>query len=257
MVEDVHCRCFALYGSEQQIEDPADQIESLVGLFLKCGLEPDLAGITYPRGPKAPFAYSKLKRHLSHASASSISNIDIYVSQPSYVQVSFGWNAYGLIEAQPMMLVCCLDSRHYDEGVATEIVKGLYELAQYTYGYTYNRNLFRGPSFYAAGAIAGKIDRDEEEELIQWSQFWYAKRFPPTVVRGLYDTNFLSPAHLELPVGGTTLGNWITTSQDRGALDALSPKLWRWKLSSLQVSVVESDPQFKELLVVARSVPGA
>jgi len=104
----------------------------------------------------------------------------------------------------------------------------------FVYGYQYVLPYSVGPGFYAHGTVYGGFaSRSHEEELrTRWSHVRLSPEKNPRDqrIRQVYALQFLSDAHLRLPVGAITLREWIEATPRRGWLRALLPGCWTWSV---------------------------
>jgi hypothetical protein len=83
--------------------------------------------------------------------------------------------------------------------------------------------------FFPSGYVAG-IAGEGPKELVREANWWrrFGRRQSERVIRNVYGLTLLGEQHLRIPVGQTTLGEWIAEAPERGSLVPLEGGLFRW-----------------------------
>ncbi len=104
-----------------------------------------------------------------------------------------------------------------------------------------------GNSSYAIGINEGSEDdefsgpRYEEKLTVsRWGDMGMIEEvYRQGIVRDIYPWNFLSSVHLERPVSGTTLGEWIREDRARGSLERIREGAWFWEVASENLAAIK------------------
>lgn len=136
----------------------------------------------------------------------------------------------------------------------------LHPLFPFVYGYVYTQDASRAPSSYALGInwIGPGLDRPtprEEEEIRRWAGVLYSSDLS-SVLRDLYEVNFLSKEHLQLRVGRSTLRGWIAADASRGRLTPVNENVHAWEVPAESQQTVRDQLTGSSLLVATRRCPG-
>ncbi len=62
------------------------------------------------------------------------------------------------------------------------------------------------------------------------SRFKGKERYKGIMLRMVYPVNIININHLGITIGGTTLKDWILSTEKHGTLKSLSNNLWLWKV---------------------------
>lgn len=135
---------------------------------------------------------------------------------------------------QGSTLVLCFDDDilKFSRESLEKLVKDISAYFRAKYGYAYQREFTKGPSFYPFGVIGGnaKLSDEEEDAITKWGIEYGGSKgsYHRGQLRDIYPMNLLSEAHLNHPILGTTLQKWIASSPDHGELKPLTDLLWEW-----------------------------
>lgn len=142
------------------------------------------------------------------------------------VQLNFGMRG--------STLVMCFDDNilKFSCEVFEKLTKDIDGFFKPKYGYAYQREFTKGPSFYPFGVIGGnaKLSTKEETTIAKWNHHYRYDHSPYKIgdLRDIYTMSLLSEAHLNQPVFDTILKAWIKSSSDHGELKPLTNTLWKW-----------------------------
>lgn len=142
----------------------------------------------------------------------------------------------------------------WQKDIFLKLVKDLSAFFEHSYGYVFQRSFKMGPIFYPFGVITGfsfKQKFPEEDQITAWSNIGTLKhsKYKPHFIRDVYRLNFLSPQHLDGPVAGGTLRDWIKASPERGTLEPVVGDLWCWEVEEENIPKVREDLKPHNILI--------
>jgi len=126
----------------------------------------------------------------------------------------------------------------WDEEIFLPLVSEICSLFEPKYGYVFQRKFSLGPAAYTAGVITGiHHPHPEIDEITAWGIIGRGNHslYKPHFIRDVYPLNFLSPQHLEGPVGGQSLRQWIESDPARGTLAPVVGNLTAWTVDPAHI----------------------
>ena len=121
----------------------------------------------------------------------------------------------------------------FSEPTIDKLVSDLSQFFKPKYGYAYQRDFKKGPTWYPFGVCVGldwDKDKEERSELTKWNDKYHMPegRYKTGDLRDIYPLNLLSAAHQEHIVDGKPFFEWITADPKRGTLTQINDSLWAW-----------------------------
>jgi hypothetical protein len=128
-------------------------------------------------------------------------------------------------------------------GSLRELCKAVAQFCEVRYGIVYEWQKACGPTYYGLGIVQSSqhchISPIEEEKI----GIWFRERIDSRdsaarnrhlsgKLRDVYPLNFLSDVHLNVPLRGMTMREWIESNAGRGSLEKLAGKSWSWTIPS-------------------------
>jgi len=255
------CNCVAIYDWKGEI-DPLQWYRTAVEYFQALGVEPDLGSFGRTAKKKRPIQFKSLNKKILSADSSNIESITLYLTIPDYVQLVFGWTVTAgfSIGGRTKTVFFCFDDtvRTFDHGFLLELIGELSESCEVTYGIAYQRPFELGPAAYALGAVVGLDYGDEDAHLIG---DWFRERMGRNrhvrgLLRDVYPLNFLSRPHLETPVDGQPLADWIEAAPGRGELAPFADGLWCWSIPQQSLEDLRAILRPRGLLIAGHPETG-
>jgi hypothetical protein len=111
------------------------------------------------------------------------------------------------------------------------------------YGYGYQREFKKGPTWYPFGVCVGldRVKDKEERSLItKWLDEYHMPEghYKTGDLRDIYPMNLLSEAHKNHVVDGKPFFEWICEDPQRGRLTLLTEDLWAWWIESDSIAMI-------------------
>ncbi len=134
------------------------------------------------------------------------------------------------------------------------LVEDLCQFLNPQYGYAFQREFKKGPSYYTGGTLMG-IDSfgQEAQQITNWGITGLADEddpdYQPHMIRDVYPLNFLSPQHLNAPIGSQTLQHWILADPSHGTLEELLPNFWSWAVDPHHIEDLKTALKPHNLLI--------
>ena len=145
--------------------------------------------------------------------------------------------------------------------VGAQILRAAAIRAGAGYGYYFVRDDAFFPQGYSAGLAGGSaalcVPAEEWRELNaigEWIKLARAGNHAPGgawLMRDLYEINLLSARHLEHPICGMNLRDWIEHRDDAGRLEGIDQDRCLWHIHSAQMGVIRAE-LIKAGVIVAR-----
>lgn len=151
---------------------------------------------------------------------------------------SFGSSDKGFLLSFDSMV--CGFSRELFEAVSRTI----WDVYPFDYGYALQLPRTMSAWAYGGGNIgdpqdyrSGNMARNR-----RWQKYYADRRRAGLSLgpafRDIYPMNFLNKQHLETPLHGSTVEEWIAADSDRGTLSKFNDKIWAWNISHGAVPVI-------------------
>lgn len=172
----------------------------------------------------------------------SIASINININKPNLLSVYFLNN---LLEMNKVEL--------------RKFILELIEKIPCAYAIILPKEQSKGPSLYAYGAVMG-VDYNDPNSKIYISKISNWRRAYQTnngtyktgMLRDIYPMNFISKIHLDQPVYGGSLQQWIESSSLHGELEKFNENLWLWTVPEDKTESIANDLKDTGLIVSLR-----
>lgn len=129
----------------------------------------------------------------------------------------------------------------FDTKEINQIAVELSRLVKAKYGYVYQRDFNKGPTWYPYGVISGLERGEPERKLITKWQDAYCMpdgEYKTGDLRDIYPINYLSRAHIDRMILGIRFADWIKSDINHGYLEQLDEDFWSWQVEFDQIDSV-------------------
>jgi hypothetical protein len=257
------CNCLVVYDWKGDL-DPKEWYRIAVEFFEALGVEPDTGSFGPVSPKKRPIQFKTLKKRIIKANSSSIGNIALHNTIPDYVQLIFGWTVTAqLIASDGKTTFFCFDDslRSFHPDFMKDIMSKISALCEVVYGVAYQRPFELGPDAYALGMGAGMGYSTEDMARSHRIGDWFRERMRRNrhvqgLLRDVYPLNFLSRPHLENPVDGQPLAEWIAAAAGRGELAPMADGVWCWSVPPESLEGVRAILRPRGLLIAGHPETG-
>ena len=95
------------------------------------------------------------------------------------------------------------------------------------------------------------MDDPEGDEIANWGIIGLDEdtRYKPYMIRDVYRLNFLSSEHLNAPVAGTTLQQWIKADSKHGTLENMTPDFYSWSVDEQHIGHIKEGLKPHNILI--------
>ncbi len=240
----------AFYGVDTSPRAKRAFFNSCMRWWKSCKLTPDKASLqgapfskrttTFRHAEKAisEFGFAQLQAMSLAVLADNGTDVVRHAVSSAELNTKGAWSSF-LVSAA----VANIDQPSF-LALATECVRVLHP----GYGIAYRMPLEKGPVFYAVGIIYGMTPADgddgdtdrEEEEIARWGTIGMRRAvWNQGLVRDVYPWNFLTERHLERPIDGQPLRDWISADNDRGTLrDVAEHRMELWAVADENIETI-------------------
>lgn len=184
-------------------------------------------------------------RKLKKLGFDGVAHVTLFSTFPGIQPQSSGYTVYSNVDTERAKVILAGTTSYLLlDGAMQARVEAIFDLCRARYGYGLTRETDRGGpiSFYARG-MATYLDKpsleEEEEQLTtQWWGFYVERQkvYENGELRDLYPWNYLNEKQLAMPIGGTTLRDWIRSDASRGLLEDRGSGLMLWSLTPVQIT---------------------
>ncbi|MCE9789978.1 hypothetical protein [Shewanella chilikensis] len=117
--------------------------------------------------------------------------------------------------------------------VVNEFIRVVSEEKSFSYGIKYFNDKVTQSFYYATGDNMVNVFCCENSSLFKrecHSRFKGKERYKGSMLRMVYPVNIININHLGITIGGTTLKEWILSTEKHGTLKSLSNNIWLWRV---------------------------
>ena len=226
-----------------------DLFEYSVRFFEEKGITPTKVGL----GGKSPAAKGKsnilfktAKRRLEETHYEGIDGLWIGAMPPIYSQevldALFCVDLDVRESKKNHTMVLCFDDQivSFQKDHLEQLCTDLASFLKPRYGYGYQREFKKGPTWYPFGVCVGLGWDDPEADLLtEWAKKYHTNnRYQTGDLRDIYPMNLLSEAHKNHVVDGKPFFEWICEDPQRGRLTSLTEDLWTWWIESDSIAMI-------------------
>lgn len=223
--------------------------------MLAIGYPPDLLSVHGPgfTGKPAPFEPTQAKLH--RRGFRGVSDITLFALSPGGEIPLGDCEAIASISIEDSFafLVARAAVMSLRDSPTLRLAGDLVSTLGPQYGIGYVRDHQLGPAMYAIGIAQGlgttDADDDEAIRVSSWSDAMEERVWRRGTLRDVYEWNFLNRAQLDMPIGRTSLEQWIVADSTRGTLERFTADLSLWRLAPERIDSVRSLLEESELLV--------
>lgn len=239
LAERRSCYTLCLYPTRSDLVDLKDILGRLLswtqarGIAAPTWMEIDAKGVS-GRNLRFDTAYKKI----SHLQGSHINELWLNCALPGVDDRFVGWSWAASLSRETGISIffdTTLDRLALGmmRDLATELIQG----TEIHYGFATTIPFYYGPYFWVSGMLLesqdGVLSEREGQRVSKWSHARIeAKKLGITLARDyfrdIYEINFVTSAHLRLPVESMTLAGWIETSSKYGQNSLLKEDLYCW-----------------------------
>lgn len=138
-------------------------------------------------------------------------------------------------------------------------VKNILNFLSARYGIVFRREINKGPDMYVMGIgvnLEDSIQKEkiESEKIGKWYRAYSFEdgTYKTGMLRDIYPMNFISKIHLDQPVYGGSLQQWIESSSLHGELEKFNESLWLWTVPENKTESIANDLKDTGLIVSLR-----
>jgi hypothetical protein len=235
----------ALHDFRNDKPDIKGWFEYIVEFFRKNGIAPTRISNPNPKAKKT-ITFNNGQKKLYECNFEEIDAIELSawdLNEDKIVFACFDLNLF----PKKNSLVLSFDDQLvlFDHKPMNRLVKDLAGFFGAKYGYCYQRNFSKGPSWYPFGTLQGidAFDDPEAKLITQWSNKYHMPDgdYKTGDLRDIYPMNVLCSIHLQRIVNGQSLKEWIEKDKNHGELEKLDDDLWAWWVESLQIPKVREE----------------
>lgn len=239
------CNCIALYGEKNFCVDLKKWYFYIKQWLVEGGYSIDSIGIKGHGFSGKAENFDKISSKLEGSKFTGIKSIEVYSEPRGKKQTVFNWRITADINLDQGLMVICFDNSLFSNDTSTieKIISSLIRISDIAYGIYYQRNIDKGPAFYAYGMTTGLGYSDQEmneaDKIAKW--MYLESNVRKNFLRDIYRINILSQKHLEKQVYNTTLIDWIKETDSRGSIEQINKKLWIWKVGSDSIDQIKKE----------------
>lgn len=177
------------------------------------------------------------RRFREQVSAGNVKSLTIEAmnSKPKGL-ISFDWDIicdFGEDLPTPIQSLTGIDMKHLADNGKRDILQFLTQRvaeAREFFGLTYGFAAVMPGDFMPAGYAIGLTTTEAPDMLVYDTAAWrrYAGRECYRLLRNVFGYNILNTKHLDIPVGGRRLEEWIRRNKNRGLLTQIGEELFVW-----------------------------
>jgi hypothetical protein len=252
-----NCVCIALYDWLADLSAPAFY-DIARSFFAASNVVPDCGGIDLGgSGNSRTLKHSTIASRLKKPEYAQATSVELYHTIPNYAQLVFGWDVtvgYHADKHRDMYFCAGVELTQLGMDYMANLVERISHLTNLTYGIGYTRAFRDGPDLYALGMATNSEYSPEGMRAADRVGAWFRERIGQNrhrqgYLRDVYTLNVISQPHLEMPVHGTPLGEWIGQTPHRGTLRPLAGGAWLWRVDDAQVPCVQAQLEAAGLLI--------
>ncbi|MFM9965605.1 MAG: hypothetical protein ACKV2Q_30840 [Planctomycetaceae bacterium] len=128
------------------------------------------------------------------------------------------------------------------------VARRICDLIDPMYGYCFRNSTIPDPRGYASGGDH-RLHLDDLPPREMWLDTYRYGIYALGYFRGVYESSFLSPAHLEQTVDGVPFDHWVAGDSRRGVLSPFTDRLTLWELESEAIPEVREELHAAQLLL--------
>lgn len=161
--------------------------------------------------------------------------------------IIFGTYLNSNLNKKNKTLVLVFDNQivSFERTIIDKLATDLSQFFNPKYGYAYQREFKKGPTWYPFGVIGGNDDigREEERKIGEWGRRYHANnnRYKTGDLRDIYPMNLLSTAHQNNTVNEVPFFDWIRENPKHGTLTELTKNLWAWWVEPEEIPAVREE----------------
>lgn len=251
------CTCVALYDWSTEFTGPAFY-EVAHSFFSANGITPDVGILAIGDAPSnRVLKHSTVAKRIQQPEYANASYVGLYRTVPNYAQLVFGWDVvagFHTRTSRDMYFCCGVSVAQLGLDYMAGLIERIAGLTQLSYGIGYTLPFHAGPEIYALGMATGPDDSQQGKILADRTCAWFRERIGQNrhrqgYLRDVYPLNVVSQPHLEMPVHGMALGEWIRHAPQRGSLRPLAGGAWLWRIEDAQVASVQAELEAAGLLI--------
>lgn len=251
------CVCLALYDWESNFT-ASDFYDVACSFFVAAGVDPDCGSLRREtQNESRTLKLSTIASRIKKPEYAQAPSVELYHTIPNYAQLVFGWDVtvgYHADDIRDMCFCAGVELTKLGIDYMANLVERISHLTNLTYGIGYTRAFRDGPDLYALGMGTNPDYSPEGRRAADRVGAWFRERIGQNrhllgYLRDVYPLNVISQPHLDMPVNGMPLGEWIRHAADRGTLRPLAGGAWLWRIEDAQVANVQAELEAAGLLI--------
>ncbi|RXK86137.1 hypothetical protein [Filimonas effusa] len=141
-------------------------------------------------------------------------------------------------------------TKSYENFKLVDFVNALYVHFKVIYGFAYLTENVKWATAYADGAFEHVKDKELADTSVNALKAWQTKSelIQKGYIRGVFDINLLSKAHLSFLIDGRPL-EWHIENEDWGRVFSINPDIYIWQLSDEEIKLSRNSLDKSEILL--------